>query len=106
MNRLKIYRRCLIAALLLAVMTLGIYGFYYMSNQVPDEIRISEEETQTLDLGLKEVSVRVVKREKVIPGGIPVGIYLETQGVPYRRQTGCSVSLQGRQFSLEIIFWR
>ena len=67
MNRLKIYRRCLIAALLLAVMTLGIYGFYYMSNQVPDEIRISEEETQTLDLGLKEVSVRVVKREKVIP---------------------------------------
>ena len=38
-----------------------------MSNQVPDEIRISEEETQTLDLGLKEVSVRVVKREKVIP---------------------------------------
>ena len=81
MNRLKIYRRCLIAALLLAVMTLGIYGFYYMSNQVPDEIRISEEETQTLDLGLKEVSVRVVKREKVIPGGIPVGIYLETQGV-------------------------
>ena len=48
MNRLKIYRRCLIAALLLAVMTLGIYGFYYMSNQVPDEIRISEEETQTI----------------------------------------------------------
>ena len=100
MNRLKIYRRCLIAVLLLAVMTLGIYGFYYMSNQVPDEIRISEEETQTLDLGLKEVSVRVVKREKVIPGGIPV------VRMPYRRQTGCSVSLQGRQFSPEIIFWR
>ena len=69
MNRLKIYRRCLIAALLLAVMTLGIYGFYYMSNPVPDEIRISEEETQTLDLGLKEVSVRVVKREEVIAIG-------------------------------------
>ena len=32
-------------------------------------------------MGLKEVSVRVVKRERVIPGGIPVGIYLETSGV-------------------------
>lgn len=81
MNRLKIYRRFLIAALLLAVITLGIFGFYYMRDQVPDEIRISEEEEQTLDVGLKEVSVRVVKRERVIPGGIPVGIYLETSGV-------------------------
>lgn len=81
MNRLKIYRRFLIAALLLAVITLGIFGFCYMRNQVPDEIRISEEEEQTLDVGLKEVSVRVVKRERVIPGGIPVGIYLETSGV-------------------------
>ena len=81
MNRLKIYRRFLIAALLLAVITLGIFGFCYMRDQVPDEIRISEEEEQTLDVGLKEVSVRVVKREYVIPGGIPVGIYLETRGV-------------------------
>ncbi len=81
MNRLKIYRRFLIAALLLAVIMLGIFGFCYMRNQVPDEIWISEEEEQTLDVGLKEVSVRVVKRERVIPGGIPVGIYLETSGV-------------------------
>lgn len=81
MNRLKIYRIFLWIALLTAVATLGIYGFWYMKTQVPDQIRISEEEEQTLRLGVKEVSVRVVKRQKVIPGGIPVGIYLETRGV-------------------------
>ena len=81
MNRLKIYRIFLWIALLTAVATLGIYGFWYMKTQLPDQIRISEEEEQTLRLGVKEVSVRVVKRQKVIPGGIPVGIYLETRGV-------------------------
>ncbi len=81
MNRLKFYRIFLWIALLTAVATLGIYGFWYMKTQVPDQIRVSEEEEQTLHLGVKEVSVRVVKRQRVIPGGIPVGIYLETQGV-------------------------
>ena len=81
MNRLKFYRIFLWIALLTAVATLGIYGFWYMKTQVPDQIRVSEEEEQTLHLGVKEVSVKVVKRKRVIPGGIPVGLYLETQGV-------------------------
>ena len=81
MNRLKFYRISLWIALLSAVAALGIYGYWYMQTQVPDQIRVSEDENQTLYLGVKEVSVRVVKRQRVIPGGIPVGLYLETQGV-------------------------
>lgn len=81
MNRLKFYRISLWIALFLAVAALGIYGYWYMKTQVPDQIRVSEDENQTLYLGVKEVSVRVVKRQRVIPGGIPVGLYLETQGV-------------------------
>ena len=81
MNRLKFYRISLWIALLSAVAALGIYGYWYMKTQVPDQIRVSEDENQTLYLGVKEVSVRVVKRQRVIPGGIPVGLYLETQGV-------------------------
>ena len=81
MNRLKFYRISLWIALFSAVAALGIYGYWYMKTQVPDQIRVSEDENQTLYLGVKEVSVRVVKRQRVIPGGIPVGLYLETQGV-------------------------
>ena len=44
-------------------------------------VRVGMGDEQTLDLGLKEVSVRVVERKRVIPGGIPIGIYLETEGV-------------------------
>ena len=81
MNRLKIYRACLCAALAASVCLMSGYVRWYLRTQIPDVIQMGMGEEQTLDLGLKEVSVRVVERERVIPGGIPIGIYLETEGV-------------------------
>ena len=81
MNRLKIYRVCLYIALACACVTLFFYGRWYLRTQIPDVIRIGTGDEQTLDLGIKEVSVQVVERKKVIPGGVPIGIYIETEGV-------------------------
>ena len=81
MNRLKIYRACLAGALLVSILMMGFYVRWYVRTQIPDVVRVGVGDEQTLDLGLKEVSVRVVERKRVIPGGIPIGIYLETEGV-------------------------
>ena len=81
MNRLKIYCLCLIAALILSILLFGLYGKWYLNTRIPDVIRVGEGEEQTLNLGIKEVSVQAVQKQRVIPGGIPVGIYLETDGV-------------------------
>lgn len=81
MNRLKIYRACLYAALLSSLLLMIFYVRWYLRTQIPDVVRVGMGDEQTLDLGLKEVSVRVVERKRVIPGGIPIGIYLETEGV-------------------------
>lgn len=81
MNRLKIYRACLYVALLFSMLLMFFYVRWYLRTQIPDVVQVGMEDEQTLDLGLKEVSVRVVERKRVIPGGIPIGIYLETEGV-------------------------
>lgn len=81
MNRLKIYRASLYAALFLSLLLMFFYVRWYLRTQIPDVVRVGIGDEQTLDLGLKEVSVRVVERKRVIPGGIPIGIYLETEGV-------------------------
>ena len=81
MNRLKIYRAFLLGLLILSVMGMYFYIRWYLRTQVPDMVRVGVGEEQTLDLGLKEVSVRVVEKKRVIPGGIPIGIYLETEEI-------------------------
>jgi len=81
MNRLKIYRACLFLSLALSVLLMFFYVRWYLRTQIPDVVRVGVGDEQTLDLGLKEVSVRVVERKRVIPGGIPIGIYLETEVV-------------------------
>jgi len=81
MNRLKIYRGCLVIALIFSVLLMYFYSSWYLNTQIPDVIRVGMGEEQTLDLGVKEVSVQVVEKKRVIPGGIPIGIYLETEGV-------------------------
>lgn len=81
MNRLKIYRACLSVALVCSLLLMFFYVRWYLRTQIPDVVRVGVGDEQTLDLGLKEVSVRVVERKRVIPGGIPIGIYLETEGV-------------------------
>lgn len=81
MNRLKIYRVCLVIWLVFSVLLLFFYSNWYLNTQIPDVLRIGAGEEQTLNLGIKEVSVQVVEKKRVIPGGIPIGIYLETEGV-------------------------
>ena len=53
MNRLKIYRLCLIAALILSILLFGLYGKWYLNTRIPDVIRVGEGEEQTLNLGIK-----------------------------------------------------
>ena len=75
MNRLKIYRLCLIAALILSILLFGLYGKWYLNTRIPDVIRVGEGEEQTLNLGIKEVSVQAVQKQRVIPRlNGPVGI--------------------------------
>ncbi len=81
MNRLKIYRACLAVVLAGSVLAFYFYCRWYLRTQIPDVIRVGAGDEQTLDLGVKEVSVQVVDKKQVIPGGIPIGIYLETDGV-------------------------
>ncbi|MCC8139446.1 MAG: SpoIVB peptidase [Lachnospiraceae bacterium] len=81
MRRRRIYRISLIMALILFILTLCVYSAWYLKTQVPDVVRIAYGDEQILNLGLKEVSVQAVERASVIPGGVPIGVYLETQGV-------------------------
>ena len=81
MNRLKIYRAGLVISLVFSVALLFFYSRWYLNSQIPDVIRVGLGEEQTLNLGIKEVSVQAVQKQRVIPGGIPIGIYLETEGV-------------------------
>ena len=99
MYRLKIYRVCLIIALIFSILLLFFYSEWYLDTQIPDVIRVGmgEGEEHTLDLGIKEVSVQVVEKRRVVPGGIPIGIYLETQGV-YVVGTGEVEALDGLNY--------
>ena len=58
MYRLKIYRVCLIIALIFSILLLFFYSEWYLDTQIPDVIRVGmgEGEEHTLDLGIKEVS--------------------------------------------------
>lgn len=96
MNRLQFYRKFLIISLLLSCLLFVGYCRWYYRTQIPDVLRVSLGEEETLNLGLKEVSVQAVQRRKVIPGGIPVGIYLETNGI-YVVDTGEVENMDGQK---------
>lgn len=97
MNRLKIYRGCLSAALIFSILLMYFYSRWYLNTQIPDVIRVGSGDEQTLDLGVKEVSVQVVEKKRVIPGGISIGIYMETEGV-YVVGTGEVESAEGLNY--------
>ena len=61
MNRLKIYRMFLLGLLILSIGGLYFYVNWYLKTQIPDMVRVGIGEEQTLDLGIKEVSVQVVE---------------------------------------------
>ena len=59
------YRKCLIITLVFSV-------FFYTGYSVKEKMERNEKE---------EVSAGTVSDNTVIPGGMPIGIYLETEGV-------------------------
>ena len=62
MNRLKIYRACLYAALLSSLLLMVFYVRWYLRTQIPDVVRVGMGDEQTLDLGW-ELLGRLPKEE-------------------------------------------
>ncbi len=62
-------------------------GSYTESNIPKENLTLSGSDSYTLQcsllgvLPLKEIQVDIVERQQVIPGGMPVGIYMKTEGV-------------------------
>ena len=133
MRRLRIYRACLCAALILAGMGLLGYSYYLVDSSIPSVIymRAESEESLALDipakgeilsvseqgtsnipkgavtldlsqpvtmktgtadslemqvklfgiLPFKQVGIRVIEDQELIPVGVPIGIYVKTEGV-------------------------
>lgn len=107
MNARQKYRRFVCFLLVLSILALGCCGVEVIRDQIPDQMKISDQEEITelfhpvfTDLvkaqkegeytlsyrlfgkiPLKTVEVTVVPRKKVYAGGTPIGIYLETDGV-------------------------
>lgn len=132
-RRLRIYRACLCAVLILCCMGLMGYGYYLMDSSIPSviHVRANSEEALELDLPakgeilsvseqghsnipqgavtidlsqpvkmktgsldniemqvklfgilpLKQVGIRVIEDQELIPVGVPIGIYVKTEGV-------------------------
>lgn len=132
-RRLRIYRACLCAALILAGMGLFGYSYYLVDSSIPSVIymRAESEESLVLDipakgeilsvseqgtsnipqgavtldlsqpvtmktgttdslemqvklfgiLPFKQVGIRVIEDQQLIPVGVPIGIYVKTEGV-------------------------
>ena len=132
-RRLRIYRVCLCAVLLLAAMGLFGYGYYLIDSSIPSviHVRAGSEEALELDipakgeilsvseqgrsnipegavnvdlsrpvtmktgnadgllmqvklfgiLPMKQVGIRVIEDQELIPVGVPIGIYVKTEGV-------------------------
>ena len=48
---------------------------------VPDEVRVFSDQTESLHLPFKEVTIRVLPETRVIPGGQSVGVMMDVKGV-------------------------
>ncbi len=132
-RRLRIYRACLCAALLLAGAGLAGYGYYLVDSSIPSVLHVRAGSEEALELGipakgeilsvseqgtsnipkgavsvdlsrpvtmktgsadsiqmqvklfgilpLKQVGIRVIEDQELIPVGVPIGIYVKTEGV-------------------------
>lgn len=122
MNIMKIYRRCLIATILLSCVLLAFLVSDYVDRSLPEKITMEPNKVTQINVGVpvslqnkntnevtgisprleinssdkgkysfiyrlmgvipvKEVNVTVTNSKAVIPLGIPVGLYLHTEGV-------------------------
>lgn len=132
-RRLRIYRACLCAVLLLTAMGLFGYGYYLIDSSIPSVIHVRAGSEEALELGipakgeilsvseqgcsnipegavsvdlsrpvtmktgnvdglrmqvklfgilpLKQIGIRVIEDQELIPVGVPIGIYVKTEGV-------------------------
>lgn len=90
-NSKKKYRKFLVWLLLADILGSVLFAFYYKYRKIPDEMcafpdREHEKGQYQLNadfLGfeLKTVTVSVVEQKEVIPCGIPIGLYLKTNGI-------------------------
>ena len=132
-RRLRIYRACLCAVLLLTAMGLFGYGYYLIDSSIPSVIHVRAGSEESLELGipakgeilsvseqgcsnipegavdvdlsrpvtmktgnvdglrmqvklfgilpLKQIGIRVIEDQELIPVGVPIGIYVKTEGV-------------------------
>lgn len=132
-KRLKIYRYCICALILICCLVLGGAGYFYLYHSLPSVLRLKAGEEQVLDFGLpmtaevvavsdlgssnipegavtidlgeqvtlqveesnnylmnvklfgiipfKQVDIQVVGDMELTPVGIPIGLYVETQGL-------------------------
>lgn len=132
-HRLRIYRACLCAALLLSCMGLTVYSYYLIDSSIPSVIHVRADSEEALELDipakgeilrvsgqgdsnipvgavtidlsqpvkmktgnvdhmemqvklfgilpLKQVGIQVIEDQELIPVGVPIGIYVKTEGV-------------------------
>lgn len=132
-RRLRLYRACLCAVLLLACLGLMGYGYYLVDSSIPSVIHVRAESEESLELDIpakgelinvseqgssnipdgavtidlsrpvtvktgnadniqmqvklfgilpfKQVGIRVIEDRELIPVGVPIGIYVKTEGV-------------------------
>lgn len=123
-RRLKVYRASLLAALFFSIGFLGFYTYRYYYDQIPAvwRVKAGEEITPnfgapytmsepTVDAGgysvsvkllgivpIKEVGIRVVDDKMLIPAGIPVGLYVEFDGLLVSK-VGSFLSVSGEKVS-------
>lgn len=104
----KKYRKHIVRITVLYLIFSLIFTYFYIYRRIPDKITIMDgrSETQKIDLpmnmhlfiekdkkhfqvtpklfgliGLKTIEVSVMEQTKLIPSGIPVGVYLKTSGL-------------------------
>ena len=80
MDRKKLRAKGLLLVALSCVLTLvTIGGSLWLL--LPEEIHIFADETKTIGLPLKEVTISVLPEPKLIPGGYAVGVQMDVKGV-------------------------
>ena len=127
-RRLRLYRACLCAVLILACLGLMGYSYYLVDSSIPSVIHVRAESEESLELRIpargeivnvsrqgnsnipngavtidlsrplntddlqmqvklfgilpfKQVGIRVIEDRELIPVGVPIGIYVKTEGV-------------------------
>ncbi len=117
----RIYKKCLIASILMALLVIIVSGILYVNNHLPNTIFVNSNQITKYDfsipvslevsnkkninlsgknniysgdkgdyegqyklfgiIALKDAKVKVIDKTYVYPMGLPIGLYLKTQGV-------------------------